>query len=59
MKSSAGNKGNEVGNVFSEGIFLGNNLIMPYFYKAHEQYEKAKALKLPFIFLYKIKFMFL
>lgn len=59
MKSSAGNKGNEVGNVFSEGIFLGNNLIMSYFYKAHEQHEKAKALKLPFIFLYKIKFMFL
>lgn len=59
MKSSAGNKGNEVGNVFSKGIFLGNNPIVYYFYKTHEQYEKAKALKLPFVFLYKIKFMFL
>lgn len=53
MKSSAGNKGNEVGNVFSKGIFLGNNPIKSYFNKAHEQYENAKALNCPLYFYIK------
>ena len=50
MKSSTGNKGNEVGKVFSKRNCVGNNPLTSWFYK---------TLKLPFTFLYKVKFMFL